>query len=99
MKSIYALLVGIDDYPQPVPRLRGCVNDIREMRQYLEARVETGDSQLEDVLKLRMLINQEATRDAVIRAFREHLRLAGPEDVALFCYSGHGSQEKAPEPF
>ena len=31
-----SLLVGIDDYPPPVLKLRGCVNDIQEMRQYLQ---------------------------------------------------------------
>src|SRR4051812_31182855 len=99
MKTIYSLLVGIDDYPPPVPKLRGCVNDIREMQQYLELRVDPGGGKLEDFLKFRVLVNQEAPREAVIRAFREHLGKAGPEDIALFCYSGHGSQEQAPEAF
>ena len=36
--TIYALLVGIDDYSPPVPKLRGCVNDIRQMHDYLAAR-------------------------------------------------------------
>ena len=36
MKTICALLVGIDTYPAPVPRLWGCVNDIQEMKAYLE---------------------------------------------------------------
>jgi hypothetical protein len=99
MKTIYALLVGIDDYAAPVPALRGCANDIRAMAQYLESRVDPGTARMEDVLKLKVLVNGEATRDAVITAFLEHLRRAGPEDVALFCYSGHGSQEQAPEAF
>jgi hypothetical protein len=98
-RAIYALLVGIDKYPAPVPRLRGCVNDIREMRQYLEARINALDTGVHDVLKIEALENEQATRDAVIRAIREHLGQAGPEDVALFCYSGHGSQEQAPEEF
>jgi hypothetical protein len=94
-RTIYALLVGIDDYPPPLPRLRGCVNDAREMKAYLEARIDPA----EGTLKIKALLNQEATRDAVITAFRTHLGRAGPEDVALFCFSGHGSQEPAPEQF
>ena len=31
---IYALLVGIDDYLSPVPKLRGCVHDIERMQEY-----------------------------------------------------------------
>jgi hypothetical protein len=99
VKTIYALLVGIDDYPSPVPKLRGCVNDIREMREYLEARVDPAGRPITDALKVKALLDEAATRDAIINAFRGHLGEAGPGDVALFCYSGHGSQEQAPEQF
>ncbi len=99
MGTIYALLVGIDDYPAPVPKLRGCVNDIKGMREYLEARIDPGERKLDDVLKVETLLDRKATREAVIKAFRTHLSQAGPDDVALFCYSGHGSQEQAPEEF
>ena len=100
MKTIYALLVGIDDYPRPVRKLRGCVNDIKETEAYLKARVEPGEGRtLDEALKVRALANGEATRDEVIKAFREHLGQASEGDVALFCYSGHGSQELAPEQF
>jgi hypothetical protein len=95
MRTLYALLIGIDHYPPPVPRLGGCINDIHEMRRFLEARAGAGENQVEDVLKVKVLLDQEATREGVIRAFREHLGQAGPDDFALFCYSGHGSQEPA----
>ncbi|HEU0300837.1 MAG TPA: caspase family protein, partial [Longimicrobium sp.] len=97
--TVYALLVAIDDYPPPVSRLRGCVNDAEAMAQYLEARVNAGGRSREEVLKIERLLDRDATRQAVIEAFRAHLGQAGPDDVALFCYSGHGSQEQAPEEF
>nr|WP_214662832.1 caspase family protein [Amazonocrinis nigriterrae] len=93
--NIYALLVGIDEYVSPVPPLRGCVNDITAVREYLLGRVQSDGYQLH----LRTLLNQEATRQAVIDGFRQHLCQAGSEDVAFFYYSGHGSQEQAPEEF
>src|SRR5262249_13311028 len=99
MKTFYALLVGIDDYPPPLPKLRGCINDIERMREFLEGRVDLGDRELGKALKIRTLTNQEATRAAVIDAFRTHLGQARTGDVALFCYSGHGAQEQAPEEF
>ncbi len=99
MKTVYALLVGIDDYPPPVPKLKGCINDIDQMEEYLTARIVSGARALEKALQIKTLRNQEATRYNVIAAFREHLGRAGPDDVALFCYSGHGSQEQAPEQF
>src|SRR4051794_9613773 len=98
-RTLYALLVGIDQYLPPVPRLRGCINDIQEIKYYLNQRVDPGDRPLAETLQVKTLINGEATRNAVIDTFRKHLVQAGPEDVALFCYSGHGSQEQAPEQF
>ena len=46
-----------------------------------------------------MLTNAEATRDAIIKGFREHLGKAGKDDIALFYYAGHGAQEQAPPEF
>ena len=89
MKSLRALLVGIDAYEQPVPPLAGCVNDVTRMREFLEHR--GGDR-----AAIRTLVDDEATRAAVIDAFRGHLGGAGPEDTVLFYYSGHGSQEPVP---
>jgi uncharacterized caspase-like protein len=46
-----------------------------------------------------VLKDSQATRSNVIGSFRDHLAKAGPNDVALFYYSGHGSQENAPPEF
>jgi hypothetical protein len=53
--AIYALLVGIDHYLPPVPKLRGCVNDIRQMQEYLAARVDPGAGSLAQTLKIKTL--------------------------------------------
>ncbi|HET6481210.1 MAG TPA: caspase family protein, partial [Actinoplanes sp.] len=90
--KLFALLVGIDRYQAPdVPRLRGCVNDIDRMTALLAAR--------EDDVDLRVLRDAEATRAAVIDAFRSHLGQAGPDDIALFYCASHGSQGVAPPEF
>ena len=90
--TLYALLVGIDRYRSPVPQLNGCVNDIEAVAALFKELSIGGEYSLD----LRTLKDSEATRAAVIAGFREHLCRAGPEDVALFDYSGHGSQEDAP---
>lgn len=96
MGSTYALLVGIDEYGAPVPQLRGCVNDVEAFADYLRQHAggDGGGS-----LATRILQDGQATREAVIAGFREHLAKAGPGDVALFYYAGHGSQEQAPPEF
>lgn len=94
--TVYALLVGIDKYLPPVTPLRGCVTDIEAMHSYLASRVGREGCRL-DAIVLR---NEEAKRQVVIDNFVNHLGKAGPEDVALFYYSGHGSQaQTAPEFF
>lgn len=92
--NIYALLVGIDEYLNVSP-LQGCINDITAIKEYLEGRVDTDGYQLH----LRTLLNKDATRQAVIDGFRQHLCQANSEDIVFFYYAGHGSQEEAPEEF
>jgi hypothetical protein len=78
-RTIRALLVGIDEYQPPVQALRGCVNDIEAFAQLLRKRAAaTGDH-----VNIRMLLNADASRAAVISAFREHLGTAEPGQTAL----------------
>jgi hypothetical protein len=91
-KPIYALVVGIDKYNPPVPALGGAVADAIKIKGFLEKNY--GNSPL----YLKVLLNEEATYDSLISAFRGHLGQAGKDDVIWFHYSGHGSrQASAPE--
>jgi hypothetical protein len=38
VRTLYALLVGIDAYRNPVPPLRGCRNDIEDVHAFLRTR-------------------------------------------------------------
>jgi pimeloyl-ACP methyl ester carboxylesterase len=94
-RNIYALLVGINAYELPVRSLRGCVNDIRQMESLLEARAKVSG----DGFHPKVLTDAAATRQAILEGFRQHLGRAKAEDVAIFHFSGHGSQEKSPPEF
>lgn len=91
MSNLYALLVGIDRYP--TKPLQGCVNDVLAWESYLKSL--TGENEL----RLECLLDERATRTAMIEAFRSHLVAARKGDTALFYFSGHGSQELAPAPY
>lgn len=91
--TVYALLVGIDNYQPPVPALAGCVNDMLAVKSFLENRVPAGS------LKMEVLMNERATRLNIVRMFEKHLTQAKEGDVAFFYYSGHGSQERSHEVF
>src|SRR5436305_12372205 len=91
MDKLYALLVGIDAYQSPLNALTGCRNDAAAMQEFLTGRIPA------ERLSLKVLLDQEATRQGIIDAFRVHFKQAGPRDTALFYYAGHGSQELTPD--
>jgi hypothetical protein len=91
MTSLFALLVGINEY-QAVNPLSGSRNDIASVRDFL--RLREGDDQQ---VRIVTLTDHEATRDRVVATFRDHLGQAGPGDSALFWFSGHGSQVPVPQ--
>jgi hypothetical protein len=83
-----ALLVGINDYKY-VNKLSGTVNDVENMRLLLVERFGFPDDQNILVLK-----DKQATRDAILKAIKEHLIAKATSDsIVVFHYSGHGSQK------
>lgn len=94
-KNVYALMIGIDDYPIAHHKLRGCVNDMHAVKEYIESRFDKDNFNLH----IKSLENAEATRQNIIDGFLNHLTQAGEGDIAFIHYSGHGSQEPAPPEF
>ena len=82
----YALLVGIDDYPGSRSDLRGPVNDVALMADVLTERFGFAD---EDILTLT---DEQATRANIANGIARHLGQAGPNGMAVFFFSGHGTQ-------
>jgi len=93
--ALFALLIAINDYhPESgVSDLAGCLNDLRHMRRFLKK--QYADLQP----KIKVLTNEKATREGVIKAFRRHLvKKAKAGDTVFFYYAGHGSHTAtAPE--
>jgi pimeloyl-ACP methyl ester carboxylesterase len=86
VSTIYALLVGINDYPAGVAKLAGCINDVDNVDNLLLDRFDKSD------LAIEVLKDSDATRENVIERFRSHLGRAKDGDVALFHYCGHGAR-------
>jgi metacaspase-1 len=85
-----ALLVGINAYPtQP---LKGCLNDINDMREEL---VERHGFSLADIVVLH---NGDATRDTIEMELGRLVKNLDPGDRVLFHYSGHGVQMESADP-
>jgi hypothetical protein len=90
--TMIGLLVGIDEYLGGVTSLRGCRNDIQRACEVLARRAEAGRM----ASTFTVLLDEQATRDGLIGAFRRTFADAVPGDTAVFYYSGHGSQQEAP---
>ena len=76
-RTIYTLLVGIDNYPPSVNPLRGCVNDIRRVETLLKERIGR-----DEPLEQRILTDDKATWQGIVDGFRQHLVKAKAGDVA-----------------
>ncbi|MDO9054864.1 MAG: caspase family protein [Gallionella sp.] len=86
-----ALLIGINDYA-PVgaggPDLRGCVNDVRDMANTLNALGIVPATPA----TMQILTDGRATRAAIVKGLKWLCSKAIKGDVLVFYYSGHGSQ-------
>jgi hypothetical protein len=92
-RDIYALLVGINDYPANVGKLNGCLNDADHFHGYLTDNFDRSR------LHIEVLKDADATRPNIIKQFRSHLSQAKAGDVAVFQYCGHGARWKSAKAF
>lgn len=99
-KCLHALLVGINNYHPAsvnVNNLGGSLNDVLTIDEYLRKTFKN-HKDFEPV-KPKILMDDEASREGVIKAFRAKAAEAKEGDTFYFHYSGHGSREKAPPEF
>jgi len=93
--TYYSLHIGVNKYHPDcnVPHLGGCAQDVSDLVAVLSEIIPTKQ------LQSKVLLDDEATYQNIIDHFGEkHLLKAGPDDVVLIQYSGHGAREKsAPE--
>lgn len=80
-----ALLIGINRYQIPGADLRGCVNDVINMRKALMTYFDFADQDI------TQLTDFEATQKAIQSGIRALLKGAKKGDVLLLHYSGHGA--------
>jgi hypothetical protein len=80
--GIRALIVGIDAYENITP-LDGAVNDARSIQDSLSAL---------GVKDITVLLNADASRDAIMAAWQDLIDRSAPDDLLFITYAGHGSQ-------
>jgi hypothetical protein len=81
------VLVGVDRYARAdIPDLHGCENDVRLVWWLLRRYFGVAN------VDIRVLLNDRATRDRILDRVGSTLAASEPGDLAVFYYSGHGSQ-------
>lgn len=79
--SKHALCIGVNNYPGTHMDLKGCVNDANDWAAELERRGFT----------VKRLLDEQATKGAMVAAFKDLIGNAGADDVAIITFSGHGT--------
>ena len=83
----WAVIVGINDYKdEGISDLQGAVNDAWSFYHYLSSPHGGAVSPQ----RMRLLLNQEATREAVVGALGQFLAGACPQDQVIIYFAGHG---------
>lgn len=83
--KVWALVVGVASYDH-MPVLRYTDDDAYRFYAFLKS-LEGGALPDEQV---RVLIDEDATRDNILGTMQELFGMAGPNDLVIFYFSGHG---------
>jgi len=87
-KNIWAVVVGINDYPN-TRRLRWAVNDARAFYRHLVDVIQIPPE------NVTLLLNREASLSRLRSSLGTHLKKkAGKEDMVIIYFAGHGATEK-----
>lgn len=87
---LHAVIVGIDRYRDPfIPGLSCAARDARALAKLIEDRIAPRER------KVRLLLDEEATRRNIMVAIDEELhREVEDEDIVMLYFAGHGSPER-----
>jgi len=81
--SKLALCIGINNYPGTDMDLSGCVNDANDWAAELMKRG----------FGVRKMLDEQATKAAMVDAFKQVVAQAASGDVVVITYSGHGTYQ------
>ncbi|MBX2871042.1 MAG: caspase family protein [Saprospiraceae bacterium] len=83
----HALLVGINNYRDPLPSLRAPENDILQFKAYLDQQPLPAQSEM---------LSGAVTKANIIETLRTIVEKAEPGDAVVFYFSGLGQKEESP---
>ncbi|MBU1719486.1 MAG: caspase family protein, partial [Bacteroidetes bacterium] len=84
--SLYLICIGINEYANEQYSLNYALPDAKS---FVEA-IEKGTTGIFDHVYIQFLKDSKAVKDSIDVAFQEVVSKAGPQDVFMFYYAGHG---------
>lgn len=86
LTDLFILTIGINQYKNPQYNLDYAQNDASSFKQVLTVRADS----LFNEVQVFELYNEEATKPRIVELIKKIGEMAGPEDVFVFYYAGHG---------
>ena len=83
--NYYALVIGINDYPEPLHKLKTAVNDANAVGKLLQSRYG---------FQVQYLFDQDATRFKILSALSQFRQKLKEDDNLLIYYGGHSYIDK-----
>gem|GEM_PF-1231640 len=84
--KLHLLVVGVNTYKNPKYNLNYAVADATAVKEKIEAQTRS----IFTGVNVKFIVNAQAQKSAIIDAFHELTAKAGPRDVFVFYYAGHG---------
>jgi hypothetical protein len=91
--TLHVLAVGINEFREKALRLRFAVPDARDVADAFGKHC-AGAGNVFGTVRRKVLLDDKATRPAVLEGIRTIRQAAQPNDLVVVYYSGHGVQEK-----
>lgn len=88
-QQVHALLVGIDQYPSPLPSLQAPKADAQRLEAYLNR---------QPVPALTEILSGAVTKATIVDTLTTIIDKADPGDAVIFYFSGLGQKEQSPNP-
>jgi hypothetical protein len=83
--SYYALVIGINDYPAPMKKLKTAVGDASAVGKMLHDRYG---------FQVTYLLDDDATRAKILEALHKYRNTLGENDSLVIYYAGHGFSDR-----
>jgi TolB-like protein len=90
--TLWLLAIGVSQYEDPDLNLRFADADARAIADAID---EVGGGRLYRDVRIKVLTNQEVSRESILDSMEGFLGAAGPNDVAALFVAGHGVRDLA----